>query len=149
MEINMSKSLNDLVVLHVFIGRKKIIKWHYFNGVIVFNVLINSVKANIIILIIIILHCWLHYLICMFSTHCTPVAACHIRLAHFAAAIKCRDLVSGIGYSTVPYFGPLARFWHSSMTPSNWWLTQLSIVDSWRQRSNALDSYFSESSSCF
>ena len=47
-----------------------------------------------------------------------PVPACHIRLPHFAAAIKCHDLVSGIGYSTVPYFSQLGRFWYSSLTPS-------------------------------
>ena len=53
------------------------------------------------------------------SQHCVPVPACHIRLPHFAAAIKSRDLVSGIGYSTLPYFSPLDRFWYSSLTPSN------------------------------
>ena len=52
------------------------------------------------------------------SQHCQP--ACYIRLPHFAVAIKCRDLVSGIGYSTVPYFGPLGRFWYSSLTPFNY-----------------------------
>ena len=61
-------------------------------------------------------------LLCMVNTpeslHCRPVSVCHIRLLHFAAAIKCLDLVSGIGYNTVPYFGPLGRFWYSSLTPS-------------------------------
>ena len=63
-------------------------------------------------------------LLCMVNTpespHCRPVLVCHIRLPHFAAAIKCRTLVSGIGYSTVPYFSPLGRFWYSSLTPSNY-----------------------------
>ena len=54
------------------------------------------------------------------SLHCRPVPVCHIRLPHFAAAISCRDLVSGIGYSTVPYFGSLGRFWYYSLSPSNW-----------------------------
>ena len=62
-------------------------------------------------------------LLCMVNTpeslHCRPVPVCHIRLPHFAAAIKCRNLVPGIGYSTVPHFGPLGRFWYSSLTPSN------------------------------
>ena len=65
-------------------------------------------------------------LLCMVNTpespHCWPVPVCHIRWPHFAAAIKCRDLVSGIDYSTVPCFGPLGRFWYSSLTaltPSN------------------------------
>ena len=61
-------------------------------------------------------------LLCMVNTpespHCRPVPVCYIRLLHFAAAIKCHDLVSGIGYSTLPYFGPLGRFWYSALTPS-------------------------------
>ena len=63
-------------------------------------------------------------LLCMVSTleslHCRPVPVCHIRLPQFAAAIKCRDFVSVIGYSTVPYFGPLGGFWYSFLTPSNY-----------------------------
>ena len=61
-------------------------------------------------------------LLCMVNTpespQCRPVPVRHIRLPHFAAAIKCRDLVSGIGYSTLPYFGRLCRFWYSALTPS-------------------------------
>ena len=53
------------------------------------------------------------------NLRCRPVPVWHIRLPYFAAAIKCRDLVSGIGYSTVPYFGPLGQFCYSSLTPSN------------------------------
>ena len=54
------------------------------------------------------------------SLHCWPVPVCHIRLPHFAAAIKCRDLVSGIGYSTLPYYGPMGGFWYSSLMRYNY-----------------------------
>ena len=95
------------------------IKWHNFNAVILFNVLITSDKElyidhNHIRLLV--------TLLCMVNTpespHCRPVPVWHIRLPHFAAAIKCRDLESGIGYSTLPYFGQLGRFWYSALTPS-------------------------------
>ena len=59
------------------------------------------------------------------SQHYRPVAACRIRLPNFAAAIKFRDLVSGIGYSTVPYFGLLDRCWYSSLTPSKYSLPKI------------------------
>ena len=59
-------------------------------------------------------------LLCMLcipeSQHCRSLTACRIRLPNFAAAFRCSDLVSGIGYSTVPYFGPLGWFWYSSLT---------------------------------
>ena len=82
-------------------------------------------------------------LLCMVNTteirDCRPVHVCHIRLPHFAAAIKSSELVSGIGYSTVPYFSPLGRFWYS-LTP--YIIMFLQVYRSWTKRGLWLPSKF-------